>query len=47
MGFFAAELAKVVPLVDWSEVFGVANNSPIEPKCRFGNFLKSCEFVVI
>ena len=29
--FSPPKSAKVVPLVDWSEVFGVANNSPIEP----------------
>ncbi len=32
IGFFGAELAKAVPLVDWSEVFGVINGSPLEPK---------------
>ncbi|MEL6662657.1 MAG: formylglycine-generating enzyme family protein [Pseudomonadota bacterium] len=31
MGFFGAELAKSVPFVDWSEVFSVANGSPIRP----------------
>jgi formylglycine-generating enzyme required for sulfatase activity len=36
MGFFGAELAKAVPLVDWSEVFHVANGSPIEPKTALG-----------
>ncbi len=32
IGFFGAELAKAVPLVDWSEVFGVENGSPLEPR---------------
>ncbi|MEO1041164.1 MAG: hypothetical protein AAFX52_02630 [Pseudomonadota bacterium] len=36
VGFFGAELAKSVPLVDWSEVFGVANGSPIQPKPPVG-----------
>lgn len=35
-GFFGAELAKAVPFVDWSEVFYVANGSPIEPHTVLG-----------
>lgn len=35
-GFFGAELAKSVPFVDWSEVFHVANDSPIKPKTPLG-----------
>lgn len=35
-GFFGAELAKAVPFVDWSEVFHVANGSPIEPNTVLG-----------
>jgi hypothetical protein len=29
VSFFGGELAKALPFVDWSEVFGVANGSPI------------------
>ncbi|MEO0810687.1 MAG: SUMF1/EgtB/PvdO family nonheme iron enzyme, partial [Pseudomonadota bacterium] len=36
IGFFGAELAKSVPFVDWSEVFHVANGSPIKPKTPLG-----------
>ncbi|MEO1610652.1 MAG: hypothetical protein AAFR90_15270, partial [Pseudomonadota bacterium] len=36
LGYFGAELAKSVPFVDWSEVFHVANGSPIEPLTSFG-----------
>ncbi len=36
LGYFGAELAKSVPFVDWSEVFHVANDSPIEPRTPFG-----------
>ncbi|MEO1610651.1 MAG: hypothetical protein AAFR90_15265, partial [Pseudomonadota bacterium] len=36
LGYFGAELAKSVPFVDWSEVFHVANDSPIEPLTPFG-----------
>lgn len=36
LGFFGAELAKSVPFVDWSEVFHVANGSPIEPNTVLG-----------
>ncbi|MEJ2118536.1 MAG: hypothetical protein P8Y36_11850, partial [Alphaproteobacteria bacterium] len=36
MGFFGAELAKAVPFVDWSEVFKVANGSPIKPITPLG-----------
>jgi hypothetical protein len=36
LGFFGAELAKSVPFVDWSEVFHVANGSPIEPNSVLG-----------
>ncbi len=36
LGFFGAELAKSVPFVDWSEVFHVANDSPIEAGTPFG-----------
>lgn len=36
LGFFGAELAKSVPFVDWSEVFHVANGSPIEPHTVLG-----------
>ncbi len=36
LGFFGAELAKSVPFVDWSEVFHVANGSPIEPGTVLG-----------
>ena len=32
VGFFGAELTKSVPFVDWSEVFHVANGSPIKPR---------------
>jgi hypothetical protein len=36
LGYFGAELAKSVPFVDWSEVFHVANDSPIKPKTTLG-----------
>lgn len=36
LGYFGAELAKSVPLLDWSEVFHVANESPIKPKTALG-----------
>lgn len=36
LGYFGAELAKSVPFVDWSEVFHVANGSPIEPETPLG-----------
>jgi formylglycine-generating enzyme required for sulfatase activity len=36
LGFFGAELAKAVPLVDWSEVFHVANGSPITARTALG-----------
>lgn len=36
LGYFGAELAKAVPFVDWSEVFQVANNSPIKPRTTLG-----------
>ena len=36
IGFFGAELAKSVPLVDWSEVFYVANGSPIRAQTPLG-----------
>lgn len=36
LGYFGAELAKAVPFVDWSEVFKVANDSPIKPQTTFG-----------
>jgi hypothetical protein len=36
LGYFGAELAKAVPFVDWSEVFHVANDSPIKPQTAFG-----------
>jgi formylglycine-generating enzyme required for sulfatase activity len=36
LGYFGAELAKSVPFVDWSEVFRVANNSPIKPRTTAG-----------
>jgi len=36
LGYFGAELAKSVPFVDWSEVFHVANDSPIKPQTPFG-----------
>lgn len=36
IGFFGAELAKAAPFVDWSEVFHVANGSPIEPRTALG-----------
>jgi hypothetical protein len=36
LGFFGAEMAKSVPFVDWSEVFHVANGSPIEPNTALG-----------
>lgn len=37
LGYFGAELAKSVPFVDWSEVFHVANQSPIKPKTALGS----------
>lgn len=36
LGYFGAELAKTVPFVDWSEVFHVANGSPIEAESAAG-----------
>jgi formylglycine-generating enzyme required for sulfatase activity len=36
LGYFGAELAKSVPFVDWSEVFHVANESPIKPRTALG-----------
>lgn len=36
IGFFGAELFKAAPFVDWSEVFEVANDSPIEATSPFG-----------
>lgn len=36
LGYFGAELAKSVPFVDWSEVFHVANDSPIKPQTSLG-----------
>ena len=36
IGFFGAELAKAVPFVDWSEVFHIANGSPIDPQTPLG-----------
>ena len=37
VGYFGAELAKAVPLVDWSEVFHVANDSPIRVQSVLGS----------
>ena len=37
LGFFGAELAKTVPFVDWSEVFHVANGSPITARTTLGS----------
>ena len=37
LGFFGAELAKTVPFVDWSEVFYVANASPIKAETAVGS----------
>lgn len=39
LGYFGAELAKTVPFVDWSEVFHVANGSPVEAQTPFGSQL--------
>lgn len=39
LGYFGAELAKTVPFVDWSEVFHVANGSPIEAQTPLGSQL--------
>jgi len=39
LGYFGAELAKTVPFVDWSEVFHVANGSPIGAQTAFGSQL--------
>jgi len=39
IGFFGGELAKSIPFVDWSEVYEVANDSPIEAKTPFGKGL--------
>lgn len=36
MGYFGAELAKTVPFVDWSEVFHVANGSPLQAQTALG-----------
>lgn len=36
IGFFGAELVKTLPFVDWSEVFNVANGSPIVIRTSFG-----------
>lgn len=36
LGYFGVELAKTVPFVDWSEVFHVANGSPVEPQTVVG-----------
>lgn len=36
IGFFGAELLKTLPFVDWSEVFNVANGSPIEVRSPLG-----------
>lgn len=35
--YFGSELAKTVPFVDWSEVFDVSTDSPIEPTTRIGS----------
>lgn len=37
LGYFGAELAKTIPFVDWSEVFHVANGSPIDPQTALGS----------
>jgi len=39
IGFFGGELAKSIPFVDWSEVYEVANDSPIEAKTPEGKGL--------
>ncbi|MEL6316392.1 MAG: hypothetical protein AAFR16_02010, partial [Pseudomonadota bacterium] len=39
LGFFGGELAKSVPLVDWSEVFEVQNESPIKATKTEGSAL--------
>ncbi|WP_321490210.1 SUMF1/EgtB/PvdO family nonheme iron enzyme [uncultured Hyphomonas sp.] len=39
LGYFGAELAKTVPFVDWSEVFHVANGSPINAQTALGSQL--------
>lgn len=39
LGYFGVELAKTVPFVDWSEVFHVANGSPIEAQTSLGSQL--------
>lgn len=36
IGFFGAELVKTLPFVDWSEVFNVANGSPIVVRTPLG-----------
>lgn len=36
LGYFGAEMAKSLPFVDWSEVFQVANDSPIKPRTTLG-----------
>jgi hypothetical protein len=42
LAYFGAELAKSVPFVDWSEVFHVANDSPIKPKTTLGAQVVFC-----
>lgn len=37
LGYFGAELAKTVPFVDWSEVFHVANGSPLKAETTIGS----------
>lgn len=39
LGYFGAELAKTIPFVDWSEVFHVANGSPIVAQTAPGSQL--------
>ncbi|MEM9726095.1 MAG: formylglycine-generating enzyme family protein, partial [Pseudomonadota bacterium] len=36
LGFFGAELAKALPFVDWSEVFRIESDSPIDAANAFG-----------
>lgn len=36
-GYFGVEVAKAIPFVDWSEVFHVANGSPIRPLTALGS----------
>jgi HEAT repeat protein len=39
LGFLGGELAKAAPLIDWSEVYGVQNDSPIAPKDGLGQHI--------